>query len=171
MQTFLPYRSMFLSAITLDTKRHGNQRNEATTILKALHQGPKILYDKQNKKYMWFKPLTMRDGERYIIKKTPWYYHVATQMWKGYEEALELYRNTIIKTWILLGHANNVMLSAIDESSIKLPPWLGDERLHSSHRAALLFKKPLHYLQFEWLEKQEQNYYWPKNDQTEINQP
>jgi hypothetical protein len=26
-----------------------------------------------------------------------------------------------------------------------LPPWLGDERLHRSHRAALVGKDPIHY--------------------------
>jgi hypothetical protein len=27
----------------------------------------------------------------------------------------------------------------------RLPPWLGDERLHRSHRAALVRKDPIHY--------------------------
>jgi hypothetical protein len=49
-----------------------------------------------------------------------------------------------------------------------LPPWFGNERLHSSHRAALLYKNPEWYGRFGWKEKPavpdakgRLPYYWP----------
>lgn len=42
------------------------------------------------------------------------------------------------------------------------PPWLGDERVHSSHRANLLRKKYAHYSQFGWKETPVKGYYWPR---------
>jgi hypothetical protein len=51
-----------------------------------------------------------------------------------------------------------------------LPPWFGDERLHSSHRAALLFKNPGWYGKLEWVEKADNpddngklHYWYPTN--------
>jgi hypothetical protein len=42
------------------------------------------------------------------------------------------------------------------------PPWLGDERLHASHRSNLLRKDPEHYGQFEWTEPDDLPYWWPE---------
>ena len=47
------------------------------------------------------------------------------------------------------------------EEMIKYPSWLGDDKLHSSHRAALLYKDFEHYSQCNWLEEPIINYYWP----------
>lgn len=41
------------------------------------------------------------------------------------------------------------------------PPWLGDDRVHSSHRANLLRKDFEHYSQFGWSEHPQEGYYWP----------
>jgi len=40
----------------------------------------------------------------------------------------------------------------VSESALK-PPWLGDQKFHASHRAALLFKEPRFYLKFAWKEE------------------
>jgi hypothetical protein len=50
-----------------------------------------------------------------------------------------------------------------------LPNWFGDDKLHSSHRRALLYKNFDWYKQFDWKElpdvpneKGKLNYFWPK---------
>jgi hypothetical protein len=43
----------------------------------------------------------------------------------------------------------------------RLPPWLGDERLHRSHRSALVRKDPRHYRdRFDDVED-DVAYFWP----------
>ena len=37
--------------------------------------------------------------------------------------------------------------------SVAMPPWLGDDRFHSSHRAVLILKKPEHYKPLGWPEE------------------
>jgi hypothetical protein len=43
----------------------------------------------------------------------------------------------------------------------KMPPWFGDERFHSSHRAALLWKAPAIYGAYGWTETPCEDYFWP----------
>jgi len=50
-------------------------------------------------------------------------------------------------------------LAATDE----LPPWLGDEALHRSHRSALLRKDPEYYGRF-FDEPLDLPYVWPASD-------
>ena len=40
------------------------------------------------------------------------------------------------------------------------PTWLGDNRVHSSHRANLLRKDPEHYNKYKWTEDPSIPYYW-----------
>ena len=42
-----------------------------------------------------------------------------------------------------------------------LPKWLGDERLHSSHRANLVRKDPKRYLALGFTEAPQEGYFWP----------
>jgi hypothetical protein len=42
-----------------------------------------------------------------------------------------------------------------------MPPWLGDNKFHSAHRSALLFKDFAYYSKFGWDESPELNYVWP----------
>ena len=46
------------------------------------------------------------------------------------------------------------------EDITELPPWIGDERLHSSHRSNLLRKDEKFYSQFNWTEPHDMPYYW-----------
>jgi len=43
-----------------------------------------------------------------------------------------------------------------------LPPWVGDEQFHASHRSNLLRKDRQWYGQFEWKESDDLPYVWPK---------
>lgn len=126
MQTFLPYPIIVLAAEVLDCKRLGKQRVEAMQILNALSN-----------------------------EKSAWRNHPAVRMWRGYENCLKYYANTMIVEWVNRGYANTMNVYEIDESSIEPPPWLGDYRLHTSHKCNLVRKMPEYY----WA-------YWPDVDST-----
>lgn len=133
MQSFLPYESFSQSAKVLDMRRLGNQRVEVLQMMRAL------------------------TGE-----SKGWRNHPATKMWDGYEGALAAYGIAICDEWISRGYRDTCRDKLLRYPDIgTLPPWLGDERFHSSHRAALLYKKPDWYSQFGWKETPELNYVWP----------
>jgi hypothetical protein len=132
VQTFLPYADFELSARALDTKRLGKQRVETIQVVRAL----------------------TRPGYG-------WANHPAVLMWKGFEEALGRYGFTCCEVWTALGFGDTCALTiATDlrtagvvaartqaelEVAGALPPWLGNEALHRSHRSALVRKDPVHY--------------------------
>ena len=130
MQTFLPYADFKRSAESLDNKRLGKQRVEAMQIYKAC-----------------------------VLDDYGWKSHPAVKMWVGHEPALLEYMDTMIKTWIGRGFNNTMGIVGADED-ITLPPWMGDERLHSSHRSNLLRKDEKFYSQFNWTEPHDMPYYW-----------
>jgi hypothetical protein len=80
-------------------------------------------------------------------------------MWRGYEDALRLYMNACIREWIRRGRNNNMQL-ADSPAGVTMPPWLGDERVHSAYRAMLLRKDPQHYAAFNWTDEAD-DYFWP----------
>ena len=131
MQTFLPVPNFTQTAELLDYRRLGKQRVEAKQILNALSRG-----------------------------SGGWINHPATCMWRGYQDALGLYMNVMIAEWIERGYKNTMEPVPLPDY-IELPPWLGDERVHSSHRAALLAKDSEWYGKYGWVEYPEINYYWP----------
>ncbi|HYG92298.1 MAG TPA: MSMEG_6728 family protein [Nocardioides sp.] len=132
MQTFLPYPDFERSARSLDPKRLGKQRVETIQVVRAL----------------------TRPGYG-------WANHPATLMWKGFEEALGRYGFTCCEVWSELGFGDTcaatigadlrtagvtqVRTQAELAAAGALPPWLGDEELHRSHRSALVRKDPAHY--------------------------
>lgn len=136
MQTFLPYASFLDSALCLDNKRLGKQRVETLQILNAL------------------------------VHKKGWIHHPATIMWKGYESALISYGERICEVWIAKGFKDTcfdkirVFRDHVADN-LSMPPWLGDNRIHSSHRSNLLRKFPEHYGQFNWQEPNDIPYFWP----------
>lgn len=132
MQTFLPYADFHRTAQVLDPRRLGKQRVEAHQILS-----------------------TLADPTR-----KSWQHHPAVLMWRGYEDALRAYMNAMIEEWKLRGYTNTMQLAVV-RSPLILPPWLGDERLHSSHRANLLRKDPEFYGSYGWSESTEMPYFWP----------
>lgn len=134
MQTFLPYPDFYQSAACLDRQRLGKQRVEGYQILRTL--------------------LGISSG---------WANHPATRMWRGYEHVLRAYTDACIDEWLARGYVNNIVLPTIppEYPYQGKPPWLGDDRLHSSHRSNLLRKQPSHYNQFGWTDDPAAPYYWP----------
>jgi hypothetical protein len=131
MQTFLPYPDFRRCSSCLDDRRLGKQRVEAMQIRNAL-------LDPANR----------------------WRRHPAVRMWAGYEDALGLYMNACIEEWERRGFTN-MMPRADVRRRAPMPPWLGDERLHRSHRASLLRKDPEHYARFGWDADPCLPYFWP----------
>ncbi|MFG3705739.1 MSMEG_6728 family protein [Micromonospora sp. NPDC047670] len=133
MQTFLPYPDFLASARTLDQKRLGKQRVETIQVLRGLTRPT----------YGWRN-------------------HPAVKMWAGYEEALTRYGLDVCAVWCEPGRADTcattmtadlaaacgltrVRTQAELAEAGELPPWLGREDLHLSHRSSLLRKDPGHY--------------------------
>lgn len=151
MQTFLPYAGYDASARVLDNKRLGKQRSENLQILKALK-----------------------------LPDYGWKHHTATAMWRGYEHALGLYHACIVSQWLKTSDHDitaRKFLAILEPDfadvprpldflflhcmSYPAPPWLGDERVHKTHRSNLLRKDWKHYGQFGWTEPSNLCYYWP----------
>lgn len=122
MQTFLPFPDFAESAAALDRQRSGKQRIENLTIMKALLAG---------------------GGYKH---------HPVTKQWEGYEPALMVYQFAVCDDWTdRRGYKDTCLGKTLDvfyESGFTpddlvdpaLPPWLGNERYHRSHRENLLFK-------------------------------
>ena len=137
MQTFLPVPDFGESARLLDWRRLGKQRVEA---------------------WMLFDILSNPDS-----RWTGWRSHPAVAMWRGYEDALSLYFWSMVEEWKRRGYRSTIELPR-PSGDVELPPWLGDERLHTSHRSKLLQKAPEWYGQFGWTEEPGQPYWWPSRD-------
>ena len=136
MQTFLPYENFDKSARVLDRQRLGKQRVEVLQILKAIHTGG------------------------------GWSNHSATRMWKGYENALIEYGIAICKEWRARGYKDTCLekISAYREhfkGATKLPHWLGNEKLHLSHRSNLLRKNSEYYREHFPSDPSDLPYIWP----------
>ena len=132
MQTFLPYPDFAATAAVLDDRRLGKQRVEAVQILRALTRDT----------YGWKR-------------------HPAVRMWREHPEALAAYGLAICAEWTGRGRSDSCAATigadlaaaglppprsqAELAAAGRLPPWLGDERLHRSHQAALVRKDPGHY--------------------------
>lgn len=135
MQTFLTNKDFSECARVLDRQRLGKQRCECLQILKAL----------AHPAYGWQN-------------------HPAVKMWRGAELSLHLYANAICDEWIRRGYRDTCKgkIAAISiPFPLGQPSWVGDERLYSSHRAALLYKNFNWYNQFGWTEEPKLNYWWP----------
>ncbi len=85
-------------------------------------------------------------------------------MWKPYLEALIDYGITICNTWIDLGYKDSVkdkLLVYAAKQPCHMPHWLGDKRLHASHRSNLLRKDFNYYAEYGWTEPTDLPYYYP----------
>ncbi|HEY7833911.1 MAG TPA: MSMEG_6728 family protein [Ktedonobacterales bacterium] len=114
MQTFLPFADFTACVAALDNRRLGKQRLEAAQILRVLR------------------------GEQ-----QGWRRHPAVAMWRGYEDALGLYLNTIIAEWERRGFKNTMERCPLP-TVIAMPLWLGDPAVHAGYRSNLLRKDPEH---------------------------
>jgi len=128
VQTFLPYPDFAASAAVLDVRRLGKQRVEALQVLRAM-----------------------------TVPDYGWRHHPAARMWAGYDEALVRYGLEMCAAWTAGGRADTVAATLVADlgrvartqpelaAAGELPPWLGWEPLHRSHRSALLRKDPAYY--------------------------
>lgn len=134
MQTFLPHPDFAASARVLDYKRLGKQRVETKQILMAL------------------------TGQ---IKG--WRSHPATKMWTGHEQALARYGVAICREWRARGYRDTLLpyFEAV-ASDQPAPSWLGDSRIHASHRSNLLRKDMPFYGRYGWCEPSDLPYVWPE---------
>ena len=137
MQIFLPYPDFRKSLQTLDNKRLGKQRVETYQIISAITRRPKL------------------DGTPY----KGWLNHPCTVMWKDYVDALKVYMNISIEEWIGRGFQNTMAIEIIPKF-ITYPPFIGNDRFHSSHRANLLKKEPEFYNKYGWTEDPSNPYVW-----------
>lgn len=134
MQVFLPYPNFLQTAQTLDQSRLGKQRVECLQLINALMRG---------------------DGA--------WYNHPAAVMFRNHIPALALYSKVICEEWIRQGFRDTVLeqIEPYLQPDPRMPSWLGDERLHASHRSNLLRKYPNYYGYYGWTEPNDLPYFWP----------
>ena len=129
MQTFLPFADFARSAAALDTGRLGKQRVEALQVMRAL-----------------------------TVPDYGWRHHPVVRMWRGYRPALMAYQDAVCDEWIGRGHADTCRVKTLDAldtvpedgeayraGEFALPPWIGSEEFHRSHRSNLLRKDPAFY--------------------------
>lgn len=154
MNVLLPYSSFSHSIAVLDRERLGKQRFDCRQVLVALRaarQGRPMSYD-----------------------------HLPTiKLWRGYESALAVYYTLCIREWVARDYTNT-MVEPYDENWIRragedtfldedgtkaaLPRWLGDEKLHQSHRNWLSARDNAFYSQLGWGEHDHgAAMYWPEN--------
>jgi len=139
MQTFVPEASFIDSVRVLDRQRLGKQRVETFQIMKAL--------------------AGLSKG---------WVNHPATRMWRGYEAALLVYQYDTVEEWKRRGYKDTCFAKTqavydmfFDNINVVMPHWWGDNRVHDSHKSALVFKAPDWYSVIYPDVVGEYNYYWP----------
>lgn len=147
MQTFLPYADFAATAKVLDPRRLGKQRVEALQVLRGL-----------------------------TVPGYGWRHHPAVKMWTGYPEALVRYALEICLEWRAAGRADTVAATLAAEfgreprgqdalrAAGELPPWLGREDLHRSHRSSLVRKDPGWYRPIFGDVPDDLPYVWPASD-------
>ncbi|GGI08580.1 MSMEG_6728 family protein [Egicoccus halophilus] len=146
MQTFLPFADFAASAAVLDDRRLGKQRVETLQILRALH-----------------------------LEGYGWRRHPAVTMWHGHTPALVAYGIAMVDAWVARGYADTTRALIAefvhpddppDQQLLarqdRLPPWLGDEAVHRSHRSALLRKEPASYRPHFGDDPDDLDYHWPE---------
>jgi len=148
VQTFLPYPDFAASVAVLDTPRLGKQRVETLQILRAL-----------------------------TLPEYGWRNHPAVLMWRGRIPALVHYGLAGVQQWRRRGFPDTTAdqigefapeVADLGQPQLQgrglLPSWVGDDRLHRSHRSRLLAKDPAHYGRYFADVPDDLDYYWPPPD-------
>ncbi|HEU4676851.1 MAG TPA: MSMEG_6728 family protein [Motilibacteraceae bacterium] len=145
MQTFLPCPGFRASAALLDDRRLGKQRVEVLQVLRAL---------------TW--------------TSYGWRNHPAVRMWRGFVPGLVAYGLAVCDEWVARGRVDAVgeallgftagRTPDVDELAARgqLPPWLGHDPVHASHRSALVRKDPEHYRSLFPDVPDDLPYVWPR---------
>jgi len=135
----MAYPDFRASAECLDMKRLGKQRVEVLQLLNSFHK-------------------TNYKG---------WKNHPAREMWRGYENALALYGMTVCEVWLERGYKDTcwAKINAYYDKSqpTTMPPWIGTEDLHTSHKSNLIRKNPTYYKEFWPNTPDNIEYVWPVN--------
>lgn len=150
MQTFLPFKNFNVSAQSLDSRRLNKQLLEGRQVYSIISAGK---------------------------TSGAWVNHPAVKMWRNFDNALYLYLVAMKDECVERGIATDKNWSAITEmhssnwfrgNNIVMPPWLGDERVHLSHRQNLYTKDPDYYAEFIDSNRKHKvsccdkcNYFWP----------
>jgi hypothetical protein len=152
VQTFLPVPDFAATAALLDVRRLGKQRVETLQVLRGL-----------------------------TVPGYGWRHHPAVAMWRGYAEALVRYGLEMCEVWSAGGRSDTCAVSLSRElagtcgirtaraqddlaAAQELPPWIGDDAFHRSHRSALVRKDPAHYAHLFPDADPGLPYVWPSSD-------
>lgn len=155
MQTFLPEADFSKTAMHLDRQRLMKQRIENLQVLKSLAG---------------------------LYSSGAWSNHPAVKMWEGHEDWLFLYNEAILKEVFLRGYKDNTS-KQFDEVYQKhflgmeseRPWWLGNHKLHYTHKGRLYEKDPeKYYFYHEFADYRELgytccetcSYYWPTHKES-----
>jgi len=151
MITFLPFPNFRRSAKSLDRSRLGKQRPETLILINA-NLDPK--HRQRN--------------------------HAAARMWRGYVPALCVYGLEICKEWCNRGYEDGTwlkierILESLDPNVPHnylhlvefrpelIPPWLGDPKVHQSHRSRLIQKDWQFYRVLQGWDEPVMPYHWPE---------
>lgn len=104
-------------------------------------------------------------------------------MWAGYEEALVRYGLEVCRVWRAQGHQDSCAATLVADllafrpgttvrsqaalaAARELPPWLGDDAVHRSHRSALVRKDPDAYASLFPDAPNDLPYFWPTSDRS-----
>jgi hypothetical protein len=152
MQTFLPFADFDRSAAALDTVRLGKQRVETLQVMRAL-----------------------------TIANYGWRHHPVVRMWRGFRPALMAYQEAVCDEWERRGHADTCRVKTLVELDVdqldgaayrarefSLPPWVGDEEFHRSHRSNLLRKDPEYYARIAADVPPDLPYVWPPGQESAV---
>ena len=128
MQTFIPHVNFDETARCIDNMRLGNQCYR----------------------------------ESWTLYRGGWPNHPASKMWQGHWRFFARYNLALVRemrrrgNWryeVIYRWAKRWHDIRESEPDTGAPEWYGREDVHSSHRAVLLFKDPVWYGQFGWVEK------------------
>lgn len=90
--------------------------------------------------------------------------NLTSKLWEGYEDALISYGLEMCFEWRKRGFKDTCAerLEALYSYNKQTPPWLGDERLHASHRSLLVKRDPWHYvMKLGWKDLPDLPLFWP----------
>lgn len=144
MQTFLPYPSFKQSAASLDYRRLGKQRVEVLQLLNSINK--------------------LKKGE----PVRGWKNHPCRKMWHNYTNALVNYGLDVCVEWKSRGYNDTcydkILAHMNHNEHVKMPPFIGNEKFHLSHKSMLVQKMPDYY-KSQWPNVPDNlEYVWPEYD-------
>lgn len=93
-----------------------------------------------------------------------WANHPASKMWRGFEFVLAEYAEIVCLEWVDRGYKDTCREKILEEkkkfSFNGYPYWLGDPRVHDSHKSNLLRKDYKYYVRY-FDGPSDVPYFWP----------